>query len=79
MASQTLVCLSPIFSHLLHYTHLSCCLMSIKREEQMRKDMDRQDRERKKEEERLMRERLREEERYQREQKRELERREIYA
>ncbi|KAI3457190.1 hypothetical protein Pfo_013853 [Paulownia fortunei] len=44
----------------------------------MRKDMERQDRERRKEEERLLREKQREEERYQREQKREMERREKF-
>lgn len=44
----------------------------------MRKEMERQDRERKKEEERLMRERQREEERTKREQKREIERREKF-
>jgi len=42
----------------------------------MRKEMERQDRERRQEEERLLREKLREEERYQREQRREMERRE---
>jgi len=44
----------------------------------MRKEMERQDRERRKEEERLMRERQREEERSKREEKREIERREKY-
>jgi hypothetical protein len=44
----------------------------------MRKEMERQDRERRKEEERLMRERQREEERLRREQRREMERREKY-
>ncbi|KAL5715822.1 hypothetical protein ACHQM5_017591 [Ranunculus cassubicifolius] len=50
----------------------------IKREEQMRREMERNDRERRKEEERLMREKLREEERFQREQRREFERRERF-
>lgn len=44
----------------------------------MKKEMERQDRERRKEEERLMRERQREEERLKREHRRELERREKY-
>ncbi|XAR72605.1 hypothetical protein NMG60_11019310 [Bertholletia excelsa] len=44
----------------------------------MRKEMERQDRERRKEEERLLREKQREEERYQREQRREMERREKF-
>ncbi|OWM78674.1 hypothetical protein CDL15_Pgr002845 [Punica granatum] len=48
------------------------------REEQIRKEMERHDRERRKEEERLLREKQREEERYLREQRRELERREKY-
>ncbi|XP_024637844.1 homeobox-DDT domain protein RLT1 isoform X7 [Medicago truncatula] len=49
-----------------------------KNEERVRKEMERQDRERRKEEERLMRERQREEERSKREEKREIERREKY-
>lgn len=52
--------------------------LNIKREEQIRKEMERHDRERRKEEERLLREKQREEERYQREQRRELERREKF-
>ena len=48
----------------------------LKREEQIKKDMERQERERRKEEERLLCEKQREEERYQREQWREMERRE---
>lgn len=44
----------------------------------MKKDMEKQDRERKKEELRLMRERQRKEERFQREEKREMERRERF-
>ena len=44
----------------------------------MRKEMERQDRERRKEEERLLREKQREEVRYQREQRREMERREKF-
>lgn len=48
----------------------------VKREEQIRKEMERQERERRKEEERLLREKQREEERFLREQRRELERRE---
>lgn len=44
----------------------------------MKKDMEKQDRERRKEELRLMREQQRKEERYQREEKRELERRERF-
>ena len=50
----------------------------FKREEQMRKELERLDRERRKEEERLLREKQREEERYQREQRREMERREKF-
>lgn len=53
-------------------------IVDVKREEQIRKEMERQDRERQKEEERLLREKLREEERYLREQRRELERREKF-
>jgi len=49
-------------------------VMSVQREEQRRKEMERLDRERRKEEERLLRERQREEERFQREQRREHER-----
>lgn len=52
--------------------------MSLQREEQMRKEMERHDRERRKEEERLLRERQREEERFQREQRREHERMEKF-
>lgn len=44
----------------------------------MRKEMERQERERKKEEERMMREKMRMEEKYQREEKREIERREKF-
>lgn len=44
----------------------------------MKKDMEKQDRERKKEEQRLMREQQRQEERFQREEKREMERRERF-
>lgn len=44
----------------------------------MRKEMERQDRERRKEEERLLRDKQREEERLQREQRREMERREKF-
>jgi hypothetical protein len=50
----------------------------IQREEQIRKEMERHDRERRKEEERLLREKQREVERHQREQRRELERREKF-
>ena len=49
-------------------------VMSVQREEQRRKEMERLDRERRKEVERLLRERQREEERFQREQRREHER-----
>lgn len=58
----------------LHYL----CILYIQREEQIRKEMERHDRERRKEEERILREKQREEERYQREQRRELERRERF-
>lgn len=44
----------------------------------MKKEMERQDRERRKEEQRLMREQQRKEERFQREEKREMERRERF-
>jgi large-conductance mechanosensitive channel len=50
----------------------------IKREEQIKKEMERQERERQKEEERLLRERQREEDRLLREQRREQERREKF-
>lgn len=53
-------------------------ILHVKREEQIRKEMERQDRERRKEEERLLREKQREEERFLREQRRELERREKF-
>lgn len=44
----------------------------------MKKEMERQDRERRKEEQRLMREQQKKEERFQREEKREMERRERF-
>lgn len=44
----------------------------------MKKELERQDRERKKEEERMLREQQRREEKYQREEKREIERREKF-
>lgn len=44
----------------------------------MRKEMERQDRERRKEEQRLLREQQRQEEKFQREEKREMERREKF-
>lgn len=62
----------------LFYSLANTVLPYIKREEQIKKEMERNDRERRKEEERLLRERQREEERYQREQRRELERREKF-
>jgi hypothetical protein len=53
-------------------------VMSVQREEQRHKEMERLERERRKEEERLLRERQREEERFQREQRRENERMEKF-
>lgn len=53
-------------------------LITMQREEQMRREMEKQNRERRKEEERLLREKQREEERFQREQRKEVERREKF-
>jgi uncharacterized membrane protein YdbT with pleckstrin-like domain len=53
-------------------------LITSQREEQLRKEMERQNRERRKEEERQLREKQREEERFQREQRKEIERREKF-
>ncbi|BAF18235.2 Os05g0562400 [Oryza sativa Japonica Group] len=53
-------------------------MLNRKREEQVRREMERNDRERRKEEERLLREKQKEEERFQREQRREHKRMEKY-
>lgn len=53
-------------------------LITLQREEQIRREMERQNRERRKEEERQLREKQREEERFQREQRKEIERREKF-
>ena len=60
---------------------INCTLNKVfhlQREEQMRREMERHDRERRKEEERMMREKQREEVRVQREQRRALERKEKF-
>ena len=80
------ICLSKRFGLLFYPFSWSVRFLSyalilslyIKREEQIRKEMERHDHERRKEEERLLREKQREEERYQREQRCELERREKF-
>lgn len=67
------------FSLSLRFTSYALILsLYIKREEQIRKEMERHERERRKEEERLLRDKQREEERYQREQRRELDRRQKF-
>lgn len=50
----------------------------LQSEELMRKELEKQDRERRKEEERMLREQQRREEKYQREEKRQIERREKF-
>jgi uncharacterized membrane-anchored protein len=53
-------------------------LITLQREEQIKREMERQNRERRKEEERQLKEKQREEDRFQREQRKEIERREKF-